>query len=84
MGALEGKVAIVTGSASGIGEAIARRFGAEGAGVVVNSVHSVDAGRAVAASLPDAVYVQARPRSSPTGTWPRPTPRCGGGSSTST
>jgi ketoreductase RED2 len=59
MGALEGRVAIVTGSASGIGEAIARRYAAEGARVVVNSVHSVAAGRAVAASLPDATYVQA-------------------------
>jgi ketoreductase RED2 len=47
------------GSASGIGEAIARRYAAEGAGVVVNSIHSVQAGQAVAASLPDAVYVQA-------------------------
>jgi ketoreductase RED2 len=59
MGALEGKVAIVTGSASGIGEAIARRYAAEGAGIVINSARSVDAGRAVAASLPDAIYVQA-------------------------
>jgi ketoreductase RED2 len=59
MGALEGKVAIVTGSASGIGEAIARRYAAEGCGIVVNSVRSVDAGKAIAASLPDATYVQA-------------------------
>ena len=59
MAVLDGKVAIVTGSSSGIGEAIARRFAAEGAGVVVNSTRSVEAGQAVAASLPDAVYVQA-------------------------
>ena len=59
MSALEGKVAIVTGSASGIGAAVARRFGAEGASVVVNSVRSVDAGREVAASLPSAMYVRA-------------------------
>lgn len=59
MGVLDGKTAIVTGSASGIGEAIARRYAAEGAGVVVNSIHSVKAGQAVAASLPDAIYVQA-------------------------
>jgi len=58
-GALEGRVAIVTGSSSGIGEAVARRFAAEGAKVVVNSSRSVDAGRAVAASLPEAIYVQA-------------------------
>jgi ketoreductase RED2 len=59
MGALEGKVAVVTGSSSGIGEAVARRFAAEGASVVVNSSRSVESGRAVAESLPDAIYVQA-------------------------
>jgi len=58
MGELDGKVAIVTGSSSGIGEAIARRYAAAGASVLVNSARSVDAGRAVAASLPDALYVQ--------------------------
>ena len=34
MGRLDGKVAIVTGAARGSGEAIARRFVAEGAQVV--------------------------------------------------
>lgn len=58
MGALDGRVALVTGSASGIGEAVARRFGAEGAAVVINSVSSVAAGEALAASLPDAIYVR--------------------------
>ena len=57
---LEGKVAIVTGSSSGIGEQTARRLSALGAKVVVNSSSSVEAGHAVAASLPgDAIYVQA-------------------------
>jgi ketoreductase RED2 len=51
-------VAIVTGSSSGIGEATARRLASEGAGVVVNSASSVDAGRSVAADLTDAMYVQ--------------------------
>jgi ketoreductase RED2 len=57
--ALAGKVAIVTGSSSGIGEAVARSLAAEGASVVVNSAKSVEAGERVAAELPDATYVQA-------------------------
>lgn len=57
---LAGRVAIVTGSSSGIGEATAHRLSALGAHVVVNSATSVDAGRAVAAALPgEAIYVQA-------------------------
>ncbi len=56
---LTGKAVIVTGSSSGIGEAIARRCAAAGAGVLINSATSVEAGEAVAASLPDALYVQA-------------------------
>ncbi|HEY3882790.1 MAG TPA: SDR family oxidoreductase [Trebonia sp.] len=58
-GLLDGLVAVVSGSSSGIGRAIAERFAAEGAGVVVNSVRSVDDGKALAAALPDAVYGQA-------------------------
>jgi len=53
------RVVLVTGSSMGIGESVARRFAARGASVLVNSTRSVDAGRAVAASLPDALYVQA-------------------------
>ena len=48
---LEGKVALVTGSSSGIGERTAHRLAAEGMRVVVNSATSVDAGRRVAAAL---------------------------------
>jgi ketoreductase RED2 len=56
---LDGKVALVTGSSSGIGEATARSLAAAGAAVVINSSSSVEAGKAVADSLPEAVYVQA-------------------------
>ena len=60
MGELDGQVALVTGSSSGIGEATARRLADLGASVVVNSATSVEAGEAVAASLPtEALYVQA-------------------------
>jgi ketoreductase RED2 len=60
MSEFAGRVVIVTGSSSGIGEAIARRLAALGASVVVNSATSVEAGSAVAADLgPEATYVQA-------------------------
>ena len=53
-----GRVAIVTGSSSGIGESTARRLAALGADVVVNSASSVEAGQAVADEIGGA-YVQA-------------------------
>ncbi|MYS20711.1 ketoreductase RED2 [Streptomyces sp. DvalAA-14] len=52
-------VALVTGSSSGIGEAVVRRLSGAGHRVVVNSARSVEAGRKLAESLPDALYVQA-------------------------
>src|SRR3546814_20922154 len=59
-GEFAGRVAIVTGSSSGIGEEIARRLAAGGARVVVNSATSVEAGTAIAESLPtQSIYVQA-------------------------
>jgi len=54
-GRLAGKVAIVTGSARGTGEVVARRFVAEGARVVVADVLE-EAGEAVARSLGDAAW----------------------------
>ena len=54
-----GQVVLITGSSSGIGAEAAHRFAASGATVVVNSVSSVEAGQALAAELPDAIYVQA-------------------------
>jgi ketoreductase RED2 len=56
---LNEKVAIVTGSSSGIGEACARQLSAAGCRVVVNSRSSVEEGEGVAKSLDDAIYVQA-------------------------
>jgi NAD(P)-dependent dehydrogenase (short-subunit alcohol dehydrogenase family) len=53
MGRLDGKVAVVTGAASGIGEGTARRFVEEGARVVVADLQE-EAGREVAKSLGDA------------------------------
>lgn len=53
------RVALVTGSSSGIGEGIARGLAAAGYAVVVNSTSSVDAGERLAAELPGASYVQA-------------------------
>jgi len=50
MGRLQNKVAIISGAAQGIGEAVARLFVAEGASVVVADIKD-DQGRAVAASF---------------------------------
>ncbi len=54
------RVAIVTGSSSGIGEETARRLSDLGATVVVNSSSSVEAGEAVSSSLPgESTYLRA-------------------------
>jgi len=57
---MAGPVALITGSTSGIGEAVARRLVADGYRVVISSVTSVDAGAKLVAELGDDVahYVQ--------------------------
>src|SRR5216117_2205767 len=57
MGRLEGKVAIVTGAGSGIGEATARLMAREGASVVVADINGTEAER-VAGELGSAVAAE--------------------------
>jgi NAD(P)-dependent dehydrogenase (short-subunit alcohol dehydrogenase family) len=52
-------VALVTGSTSGIGEAIARRLAHEGHAVILHSRSSVETGQALASDLGHAAYIQA-------------------------
>ena len=56
---LEGKVAIVTGGAAGLGEGMSRRFAAEGAKVLIADIDG-DAGAALAADIGgNALFVEA-------------------------
>ncbi len=67
MGKLDGKVAIVTGASRGIGAAIAKALGSEGASVVVNYFQSEEKAKAVAAEIEElggkAIAVRADVRS---------------------
>ena len=51
MSRLTDKIALVTGAARGLGEAMARRFAAEGATVIVNDLHQDEAERVVASGI---------------------------------
>ena len=51
---LDGRVAVVTGAGAGLGAAIARRFGEEGARVVVSDINA-DAAKSVAYSIDGAI-----------------------------
>jgi NAD(P)-dependent dehydrogenase (short-subunit alcohol dehydrogenase family) len=50
---LQGKIAIVTGSTQGIGEAIARRYAKEGARVAVVSSKNIERARAIVSQIRD-------------------------------
>lgn len=54
-GTLDGRVAVITGAGKGIGMAIAERFGAEGATVVVSDIDETGAEK-VAAGIPGATH----------------------------
>ena len=56
-GRVEGKVALITGAASGLGEADARALAREGAKVAIADVQEA-AGRKVAGSIPDAIFIK--------------------------
>lgn len=57
MGRVEGKVAIVTGAASGLGAADARRLAEEGARAVLTDIDEAQ-GESLARDIPDATFLK--------------------------
>ena len=57
-GRIEGKVALISGSASGIGEAVTRRFAAEGARLWINDINAARLDALVTELRNDGVEVQ--------------------------
>ena len=54
-----GRVALVTGSTSGIGKAIAQQLAKDGFTVILHSKESVSEGEKLAETIPSSVYIQA-------------------------
>ena len=81
---LSGKVAVITGGASGIGNALARRFASEGAHIVIGDVQADALERAAKALRDSGAQVEPPPtdRPGPPPTQPpppHPRPAPGGG-----
>jgi hypothetical protein len=78
--ALAGRVALVTGGASGIGRAIAERLAHEGASVVVADLNGEAADKVAAAIGAERALAVEQSTSATRPRWPRPSPKPRSGS----